>query len=188
MIPGSTAAQGDPGLVQVFAYGSNLCLQRIAARTHRSVTVSVAVLDGFKFGFRKRSRDGSAKADAVHTGVSDDRVWGVVYTIARSEKPILDRCEGLGKDYFEETVALHTVAGQELRASIYLGNPLYREPWLKPYSWYKDFVVTGARQHDLPRSYRRSIESVVAMDDPDADRAGRERAVLAQALAGGRLR
>ena len=33
---------------------------------------------------------------------------------------------------------------------------------LRPYTWYKDFVVDGAKEHDLPEAYIKKLESVLA--------------------------
>jgi hypothetical protein len=42
---------------------------------------------------------------------------------------------------------------------------------LKPYSWYKDFVLKGAHEHGLPLEYIHSyIELVLPVTDPDRKR------------------
>jgi hypothetical protein len=41
---------------------------------------------------------------------------------------------------------------------------------LRPYSWYKRFVVEGARQHGLPADYIAGIEALPAAEDPDQNR------------------
>jgi gamma-glutamylcyclotransferase len=41
---------------------------------------------------------------------------------------------------------------------------------LRPHSWYKRFVLEGARQHRLPEGYIASIEAVPDAEDPNKDR------------------
>ncbi len=41
---------------------------------------------------------------------------------------------------------------------------------LIPYTWYKDFVVDGARQHGLSEAYIANIEAVEARADPNYER------------------
>ena len=50
---------------------------------------------------------------------------------------------------------------------------------LKPYSWYKDHVLAGSQEHGLPPDYvAEFIEAVEAVEDPDAKRDKKERAML----------
>jgi hypothetical protein len=53
----------------------------------------VGRLDGYELRFHKRSKDGSAKADAFRTGSCGDVAWGVVYELPVSELRQLDKVE-----------------------------------------------------------------------------------------------
>ncbi len=160
-----------------FAYGSNLSLPRLRARTPSARVLQVAALPGHALRFHKASRDGSAKCDAFHTGRPGDRVLGVVFTIARAEKPLLDRHEGLGNGYEEKWAELHVAGGGRLRAVLYWATHI--DPSLRPYHWYKAHVLHGARQHGLPPRYVAAIERVPAVPDPDPARHARELAIYA---------
>jgi len=164
--------------VLVFAYGSNVCVQRIRARTPSAEVVAVASLAGHRLAFHKRSRDGSAKVDAVVCGTHDVRLWGVVYELSRRDKKILDGFEGLGRDYFERIVEVEAVDGALHRAWIYTANPVHIDATVLPWSWYKRFVLEGALQHGFPRDYVAAIERVEALDDPDHARHEAELSVL----------
>jgi gamma-glutamylcyclotransferase len=59
---------------------------------------------------------------------------------------------------------------------------------LSPYSWYKRFVVEGARQHNLPADYIARIEAIRAIEDPDARRDTRNRVIQCQMLNDHRVR
>ena len=78
-----------PAGIAVFAYGSNLCVERILARVRSTRVLTVARLEGHALRFHKRGRDGSAKADAWSSGDPRDVVWGVVYELATADKATL---------------------------------------------------------------------------------------------------
>ncbi len=166
--------------VLVFAYGSNLCLERLRARTPSARAVTTGILRGHALRWHKRSLDGSGKCDALATGEASDLVWGAVYELSAADKPALDRCEGLGEDYFEREVVIETSSGTAVTGVVaYLANPRWIDAAVRPYSWYKDFVVRGAVQHRLPGHYLDLIQAVDALEDPDRSRHQREAAVLA---------
>jgi hypothetical protein len=127
-----------------------MCTGRLRRPVPSAQFVCVAQLPGHAFRFQKRSTDGSAKGDALETNDPRDVVWGVVFDIADREKPLLDNAEGLGKGYLEKTVTVTDTTRNEHRASIHFSDPRYIDATRQPYSWYKRFVIDGARQHALP--------------------------------------
>lgn len=169
--------------VLVFAYGSNLCIERLLVRTPSARAVATGTLAGYELRWHKRSRDGSGKCDAFETGRSEDAVWGAVYALAAADKRVLDEYEGLGEDYFERSVAVAARGGDTVRAVAYVANPVWHDADARPYLWYKGFVTVGARQHALPAEYRRRLEAIESLEDPDAARHERESRTLRSALA-----
>jgi hypothetical protein len=169
-----------PDDVLVFAYGSNLCLQRIGARVGRVEPVGVGFVRGHVLRFHKHGRDGSAKADAYFTGAPGDLVWGAIYRLGRVDKQRLDRFEGLGRDYLEFRVEVDSPNGMPVGALIYRASPEVIDPARKPFSWYIRLCATGARQHALPASWVAMIEAADAVEDPQAERHELELAVLEQ--------
>jgi len=176
------------GRIRVFAYGSNLCRERIRARVASAVPTTVAMLSGHELRFHKRGRDGSAKADAHRTGHSRHRVHGVIYAIDAGDKPILDRYEGVGAGYESVQVDVATPAGAIERVWIYLADPRWIDGKLEPFTWYLEYVLIGARQHGLDPSYVAAIETITGVEDPDGQREARERAILQLAYGGLRAR
>lgn len=161
-----------------FAYGSNMCTGRLRERVPSARPVFVTQLRGHTLKFQKRSKkDGSAKADAEHTGRASDVVWGVVFEIDAAQKQRLDEAEGLGRGYEEKSINLKDCTGQTYEASMYFASPTYKDADLKPYSWYLRFVVEGAKQHGLPSDYVESLERVESSEDRDRARDARERAI-----------
>lgn len=160
----------------IFAYGSNLCMGRLKGRVPSARVVTVASLAGYALKFHKRSRlDGSGKADAYKTDRASDVVWGVVYEIDPTEKPNLDKAEGLGAGYDEKAVTVKSADGTDIVALVYVATDI--DPDLVPYGWYKAHVVRGARQHGLPEEYVKRIEMQASSDDLKQDRVRRERSV-----------
>ena len=162
-------------VLNYFAYGSNMSLQRLLQRTPSARALGCYSLPGHQLRFHKTGRDGSGKCDAFHTGASDDVVLGVLYRLARHEKPALDRAEGLGYGYREKSVTVYSRLGQAAHCFCYFATRT--DHTLAPYSWYKEHVLIGAREAALPLEYIAGIERVPAVADPDARRASEQRAI-----------
>ncbi len=164
--------------VRVFAYGSNLCIARLKSRSPSAEVLSPARLHSHRLHFHKRGRDGSGKADAVHTGNHVDTLWGVVYSLEVHDKRRLDEIEGLGTHYLEREVEVLTPAEDLLTAFMYHAHPEMIDASQRPYIWYKRLVVEGGRAHGLPDDYIEHVAGVEHIDDPCSKRAVRESRVL----------
>lgn len=151
----------------MFAYGSNMLSARLRERVPSAKAIGIGRLPGHALRWHKRGSDGSGKCDIEKTGQARDVVWGVLIELDAAEKPALDRAEGLGKGYVERRVSVITDHGS-VKASAYVGTG--RDPAIKPYDWYKDLVIAGAREHGLPEPYLRQLEHVQANRDPNPAR------------------
>lgn len=149
------------------------------ARCPSASPIAIGFVSQRRLVFHKRSIDGSAKADAVLTSLEEDRVWGVVYRINAMEKLILDEYESLGIGYDLESVLVASDDERKLGALMYVARGEMIDSSLQPYSWYVDFVVSGARQHRLPWCYINVQLKVATIADPDMDRENRNRQILA---------
>ena len=158
-----------------FAYGSNMSVRRLRARVPSARVVGVATRHGHRLLFQKCGRDGSAKCDAASRGGGDDRVIGVVYRIDPGHKWQLDENEGLGRGYAEKTVSVCFADGSTADALTYYATHI--DPALRPFAWYREHVLRGAREHALPEHYVRAIGLVEAIEDPDAERHAMELAI-----------
>jgi gamma-glutamylcyclotransferase len=147
-----------------FAYGSNMLSRRLRGRTPSAVAVDTGSVEGRRLTFNKVSSDGSGKCDIEATNYPSDRVYGVLYQIDTSEKAALDKIESLGKGYKEELVNVVT-ASDTYEAVAYVATS--KEPGLRPYHWYKAFVVAGAIEHHLPETYIEWIRTVDSKPDPN---------------------
>jgi hypothetical protein len=91
----------------------------------------------------------------------------VLYEIPVGEKWALDKAEGLGNGYETKNTEV-TFKGAPRMASIYHATDI--DLRLKPYTWYKAFVVGGAKEHKLPKDYIELLAEADAMEDPDRER------------------
>lgn len=145
--------------------------RRLSARTPSAEFQSTARLPGHKLLFNKVSfKDGTGKCGIIETGQDADHVLGVLYSIKNSELGTLDQAEGLGKGYDHKTVEL-AVEGSADKIKALSYYPTNIKDGLKPFDWYKAFVVAGARENHLPDDYIQVIEDVVSVPDPDVKRA-----------------
>jgi len=154
--------------VLYFSYGSNMSTPRIKHRVESATVISVAHLHQHSLRFHKKSVDGSAKCGIAHTKSPNDLVYGVVFEILISDKHILDNYEGLGNGYEEKTVSIILPDGKSIAAATYYATHI--DVSLKPYHWYKEHVLRGAREHALPSDYVAAIEAISSIADPDQDK------------------
>jgi len=161
-----------------FAYGSNMFTRRLTARTPSAVAIGTAFVEGRRLTFDKVSTDGSGKCDIEATGNPADRVWGVLFRIASTEAADLDEAEGLGRGYRKGEVHAVTPAGPSPAVAYFA---TIKDPSLRPYHWYKAFVIAGATEHGLPAVYVAGIRDVPSQQDPDAARRARREALLSGA-------
>jgi hypothetical protein len=134
--------------------------ERITERCSSSSFISRASVIGWKLLFNKRSKDGSGKANLVWTG-DESLVWGVIFDISEDQKPILDKAEGLGKGYDEYKLKVINDLGEEVECVCYIATDLkYLDDNLKPYDWYGDFCLLGAKEHNLPKEWILTLEQL----------------------------
>lgn len=155
-----------------FAYGSNMSSRRLRQRVPSARPLDVARLDGHRLAWHKQGRDGSGKCD-IAPARPDDAVYGVVYVMDGAHRPHLDQAEGLGWGYELKHVELWLTGGESLTAFTY--RAIRIDPSYVPYDWYRDHVLIGAREHNLPDHYVRLIENVPTFEDLDKRRERMER-------------
>ena len=156
--------------IHYFAYGSNLCLPRLRSRAPGVEANGAAVLHGFGLRWHKRSSDGSGKCSIVQSAASSALVHGALYLMPLPAKRLLDQVEGLGQGYEETTINVMSSRGR-VSARTYVAAASHVDDSLRPYSWYRDLVVSGALAHQLPAEYVNSLQRVGVWADPDLARA-----------------
>ncbi|WP_084784087.1 gamma-glutamylcyclotransferase family protein [Marinobacterium aestuarii] len=159
-----------------FAYGSNLSERRLRARISSVRKVANGVLAGHQLRFHKVSqRDGSAKCDAFDTGVARHFVLGVLFDISAPDRARLDRYEGLNCGYEARDILVRLDDGSSVAAFTYCATLI--NPAVRPFDWYLEHVLRGAREHGFAHAYIQQIEAIECVTDPDAARCARERGI-----------
>jgi hypothetical protein len=141
-----------------FAYGSNLSSERLRApdRAPSARMIGTASLSEHRLAWHKRGADGSGKCTISPTGRRSDGVWGVVWEVSEDEAARLDVVEGPGYQRVELVV---TSANQKMDVFTYLARESHVDPALRPAAWYRALVIAGAREHGLPASWIRRLET-----------------------------
>lgn len=168
-----TSRAAGVAIIHYFAYGSNMSVSRLRQRVGTVRRIGLCRLDSHELRFHKTGKDGSAKCDAFETGQSDHFLLGSLFAIDAATKPSLDQVEGLGCGYEEKRVTVTDQSGQRFEAFTYYATSIAVS--LKPYFWYLDHVLIGARESGVPAGYLELIAQTECMEDPDTIRAQRER-------------
>jgi hypothetical protein len=158
-----------------FAYGSNMCTARLAQRVPGVQPVGPAWLGCHRLYWHLRGGDGSGKCNIVATQNPADRVYGVVFEFDAAHIDGLHAAEGPAYNFLKLEVGR---ADGAVTAATYRGRWDWLDDSLAPFTWYRDFVLIGARQHRLPRFWIEQLASVSAVADPNAAREARNRAIL----------
>jgi len=145
-----------------FAYGSNMSVRRLRARTPSAVPLGQAHVGGYRLMFNKAGQDGSAKAACEATGDAADRVIGGLFRIDEAERPALDHAEGLGRHYNAVNIDLAGPEGPR-QAMTYIA--IDRQPGLLPFDWYLTHVLQGTKDFGLPADYVADISRIATQAD-----------------------
>lgn len=132
-----------------FAYGSNMLTRRLRAarRAPSAVAIGVGYVPGHRLTFDTVStgkRQSSGTCDMEATGDATDRLYGVLFSISKTDEKSLDREEGLDRGYRKKhDRCLHRHRHQTSGRV----HATQKDPTSRPYHWYKEFVVRGAEEH-----------------------------------------
>jgi hypothetical protein len=80
----------------------------------------------------------------------------------------LDISEGLGNGYEEKRVSVYVLNKKVIHVFTYYATNTDQK--LKPYEWYIEHMVRGAREHRLPEEYINAILAIESIPDPDISR------------------
>lgn len=162
----------------IFSYGSNMHMSRIKKRVPSAKLIAVGYITQHQLRLHKTSKDGSAKADAFFTGNEDDVISGTIIEINEKEKPNLDQAEGLGYGYNEKEIDVFIQENETIKANIYIADESAINPKLKPYEWYKLYIVEGAKAANLPPTYQEKLNQIEFVKDTDETRRNKNFQIL----------
>ena len=161
-----------------FAYGSNMLIKKLRSRCPSAVKIGVCKIKKHVLKFHKVSKkDHSGKCDCEFTESETAEVYGVLFRIPKSEETKLDEIEGLGKGYEKKPIPVTTIEEGKDTAVMYYATDEAKDPNKKPYVWYLNQVIEGAKENCLPDDYIAKIRKVVADEDWDRDRHATEAAL-----------
>lgn len=158
-----------------FAYGSNMSVARLRARIPAARPIGRGRLPHHVLKFHKLGDDGSAKLDAAPSTAPNDHVLGVLYHLSAADKAILDPIEGKGYEVVDVTIE----RDEDTPVQAFMYRATRIDARARPFHWYVHHVLVGAREAALPPAYLDAIAATPSIDDPDAARDARERAVHA---------
>ena len=141
---------------------------RLAQRIGDFVNLGVACLVDYQLVFHKRGGDDSGKC-TVHP-YPGSHVWGVVFEINPAQKETLDFHEGVGHGY-DAVYKQVLINNRGHNCLLYQAQLGASDDGLRPFDWYKNFVLSGARQNGLPEDYIKMIEKIQILSDSDKNRA-----------------
>ena len=145
----------EPGLIRYFAYGSNLCMIQMRARTgvdfETSVPPQLVRLPGHRLAFNMRGSDGQAYANIMPGG---DGVLGVLYDCTAE---VFDKLDAFEQGYRRLVVEVIDALGAVIQAFAYVADPDAVHEGTLPSSEYAERILRGGRQHRLPEPYLRDL-------------------------------
>lgn len=156
-----------------FAYGSNLSSKRLNERINAKKIINIK-LTKYKLAFHKISKDLSGKCDIEYTGNEKDFVLGVLYKINKSEEYILDRIEGKGFGYDSQEIEVK-FNDKTIKAKTYIATNINKS--LKPFDWYMNHIIIGAKENNFEQVYIKYLESVPFTIDKNKERKEKELSV-----------
>ncbi len=139
----------------LFAYGSNMAAEEMAAFAPEARFVGPARLPGFRLELRRRSiRWGGGAADIVER--EGEEIWGVAYELPSDAFELLDPKEGAGFAYRRRRVHVE-VRGEPRAAFAY--EVIDKEPEeVAPTEEYAALILRAARERSLPAPWLRELE------------------------------
>ena len=164
-------------MIYYFAYGSNLHPMRLMERVSSAELVGVIEHSHHSLTFHKKSNDGSSKCNMFHTGNESDLIHGALYKLKPEHKKALDGFEGKGHGYIDSKINLQHNE-KEYPCFTYHAQQSHIVNNLKPYHWYKQLVVLGAKYLKFPDAYISSIEAVESNEDQDSNRRTEKEALI----------
>ena len=156
--------EGLPNVAQdhrwYFAYGSNLSQGRMKQRTGAVPPARKASLNHYRLSFNLHA-DEAIYANIVPSPQSI--VWGVAYWISGEMMNALDGYEAVALGHYRRSrVEVETENGERLRTETYIGGERFVGEEGRPSKAYLQFILAGAREHNLPKSYVRRVEAILA--------------------------
>ncbi|WP_345790944.1 gamma-glutamylcyclotransferase family protein [Halonatronomonas betaini] len=136
--------------IYYFAYGSNMSSRRLKERIPSARSVTTARLNNYRFACNKIGGDNTGYANLEYD--PESHVYGVVYKLQPDHFNTLDLYEG---NYQRKEVRVEA-GSKKLKAITYISD--YTSNDLQVADWYQEYILNGAREHQLPAEYIQTIK------------------------------
>lgn len=177
--------------MKYFAYGELMFSPHFNHIVPNAQCLGPAKIMGYKLFFHcKVDEDPSGKCNIIPVKDPCSEIYGVLYEIPEEERSLLNKVECLGNGYQEITLKVFPLnfkrnkigVSVSVFASTYVADKdnIYED--LVPFSWYKEMVVSGAREHKLPKAYIHYLEQCASTQDPNVQRANKQKRFLESVL------
>src|SRR5262245_33736739 len=127
--------------------------KRLNSRIMSAKFVGIAYISDKKVAFNKYSQDGSGKANLCDCPRSV--TWGTLYEVDTTDLKNLDRAEG---GYKRTAIQVTRPDGQATDALSYISTRVITKS--VACHWYKELIISGAREHGVPNEYIVKIGSL----------------------------
>jgi hypothetical protein len=152
--------------------------RRLSKRVPSAKFITFITVPGWSLKFHKRSSDGSGKCNIVG---AEQSVFFALFDIDASDKPTLDRVEGLNYGYEEIAIETENFG----RCFCYIASSTHIDENLQPYSWYKELVIVGLEYHQASPEYLERVQSIEHIIDSDKARHYENMAIVSEAQMSG---
>lgn len=171
--------------MKYFAYGEMMYSPQLMQIVTEAKCLGVAKLMGYRMYFHSRGlHDPSGKCNIVPVKDANSEIYGVLYDIPVHQRCLLDKAEGLGYGNQETTLKVfptspdnkdNQILAQSVYAFTYIAHKDNVFEDLVPYSWYKEMIIVGAKEHHLPADYIHYLEQFASTPDPNVQRANKQK-------------
>lgn len=174
--------------MKYFAYGEMMFSPQLQQIVTDVKCLGVAKVMGYRMYFHSRGlQDPSGKCNIVPTKDPNFEIYGVLYEIPLEQRCLLDKAEGLGYGNQETTLKVFPanidtetslISPEGVYAFTYIAHKDNVFEDLVPFNWYKEMIISGAKEHHLPQDYIHYLEQFASTPDPNVQRANKQKRYL----------
>lgn len=161
--------------MKYFAYGEKMFSPNLLNIIPKATHCGVAKIMGYKLFFHRKSQnDISGKCNIIPVKDPASEVYGVLYQLTDLERCVLDKEQSLGHRSQAINLRVFPVEGASTEGEFAFTYVCEKDNVfedLVPYSWYKEMIIEGAKEHNLPEDYICFLQQIASMQDPNIHRA-----------------
>jgi hypothetical protein len=158
-------------MLLIFQYGSNCSTVRLNSPERldgEAIAIGRAqTVIEYEIAFDVWSKcNGCAAADLIPAHGTGLHAWGVLYETSEKGLKRLRKVEG--PRYEKKAIHVRNCAGKELEATTFLGKCSERKEGLRTSGKYVGYIVTGLRDHEIPKEYTEHVLDIAIRTNEEA--------------------